>query len=131
MATGYQDQADELRHIFLCLKGLAVTWNNENENGNLVGKLRENKVFKNAERENNSNVENFGRKNSINWNHTDSILNLNQKYSDSINVDLNNTNLNQPIPADLASIGSIHDSDNICAIEKILASPVHSPIHAS
>ena len=31
----------------------------------------------------------------------------------------------------MKNIGSIHDSDDICAIEKILASPVHSPIHAS
>ena len=41
------------------------------ETGNLMENLRDNKIFKNAERENNSNVEKFGRKNSVNWNHTD------------------------------------------------------------
>ena len=74
-------------------------------------------------------VEKVGRKNSINWNHTDSIVNWNRKYSDSIHVDPNHTNWNQPIPSDSTNIRSIHDSADIRAIEKILASSVHSPVH--
>ena len=48
-----------------------------------------------------------------------------------IHVDQNHTDSNQPIPADSTNIGSIHDSDNIHKIEKILASLEHSPVHAS
>ena len=48
-----------------------------------------------------------------------------------IHIDSNDTNLIQPIPADSTNIGSIYDSANICAIEKILASPVHSLVNAS
>ena len=57
----------------------------------------------------------------VNWNHTDSILNWNQKDSDSINIDTNHTESNQPILADSKNIRSIHDSDDINAIENILA----------
>ena len=77
------------------------------------------------------NVEKVGREKSINLNHSNLIINLNQKYSESIQFDTNHTDLNQPIPADLTYIISIHDSDYIHAIHKILASPVHSPVHAS
>ena len=59
------------------------------------------------------------------------ILNWNQKDYDLIPVDPNQTGLNQPIPNNLTNIGSIHDSDNICAIDKILALPVHYLVHAS
>ena len=93
--------------------------------------LRDNTIFKNDEHENNINVENFGRKNSINWNHNNSILNFNQKYSDLIPIDPNHTNSNQLIPYNLKNIGSIHYSDNIRTIEKILASPLHSMVHTS
>ena len=34
----------------------------------------------------------------------------------------------QPIPYDSTNIESIHDSANICAIEKILTSTVHSTV---
>ena len=102
-----------------------------NETGNLLGNIRENTIIKNADNKNNLNFEKFGRKDSINWNHNDPILNWNQKDSNSIHVDPNHIGSNQPIPADLTNIGSIHDSDNICAIEKILQSPVHSTVHAS
>ena len=44
---------------------------------------------------------------------------------------MNHTELNQPIPDDSTNIGSIHDSDNICAMEKILASPINSTVYAS
>ena len=47
-----------------------------------------------------------------------------------IHVDLNHTNSNKLNPSDSTNIRSIHDSDNIHAIEKILASPVHSPVQA-
>ena len=67
----------------------------------------------------------------MNWNHTDSILNWHQKYSDSIHVDPNHTNSNQPIPEDLTNIVSTHDSAEICALEKIFASPINSLIHES
>ena len=48
-----------------------------------------------------------------------------------VHVGTNHTDLNQPIPVDSKNIGSIHDSANICALENILASPVHSPVQAS
>ena len=57
------------------------------------------------------------RKNAVIWNHKD---------SDSIHVDPNHTILNQTIPDDSTNIGSINDSANICVIENILSSPVHS-----
>ena len=47
----------------------------------------------------------------------------NQKESNSIHVDLNHTDSNQPITYDSTKIGSIHDLAHICAIEKILTSP--------
>ena len=61
--------------------------------------------FKNTERENNSEVEKVGRKNSVIWdhkysdsihvdlNHTNSIINCNHKDYDLIQVDLNNNDL--------------------------------------
>ena len=67
----------------------------------------------------------------LNWNNTDSILNLNQTYSDLIHADLNHTDSNQPIQENPTNIRSIHYSANIHAIENILASPVHYPVHAS
>ena len=48
-----------------------------------------------------------------------------------IHVDTNNTDHNQPIPADLTKTRSIHDSVNIFAMEKILASLVNYPAHTS
>ena len=48
-----------------------------------------------------------GRKHSVNWNHTDSIINWNQKYTDSVHIDPNHTDSNQPIPDGLTNIGSI------------------------
>ena len=76
-------------------------------------------------------VEKVGHGNDVNRNHTNLILNRNQKYSDYIHVDPNHTDWIQPIQADSTNIGSIHDSANTCAIEKILASPVHSTVPAS
>ena len=93
--------------------------------------LKYNTIKKNAECENNFNVEKFGRKNSVNWNHTNSILNWNKKYFDLIHVDQNHTKANQPVPDGSINTGSIHDSANMRAIEKILASPVHSLVPAS
>ena len=97
---------------------------------NLVENLRGNKTLKSAERKK-VEVKKVGRKNSVDWNHTDSILNWDQKDSDSIHVDMNHTNSNKPIPSDSKNIGLIYDSDDILTIENILASPVHSPVHAS
>ena len=59
------------------------------------------------------------------------ILNWNQKYSNSIHIDTNHTDSNQPIPDNSTNIGSIHDSENIHAIDNILTSLVHSTVHAS
>ena len=87
--------------------------------------------FKNSERKDNFNVEKFGHEHIVNWNHTNLILNWNKKDSDSIQVDLNHTHSNQPIPDDSINIVSSHDSDNICAIEKILASTVYYLVHSS
>ena len=81
-------------------------------------KLRDNNIFKNNDRKNNYEAENVGRKNSVNWNHIDSILNQNQRKYDSIRVDPNHTNLDQLNTTNLTNIGSIHDLDNIRAIEK-------------
>ena len=97
---------------------------------NLVENIRGNKNFKNAECKNYFKVEKVGRKHSANWNQTDSIPNFNQKYSDPIHIDTNHTNSNQTIPSDSKNIGSIHDSSDICAIEKILALLVHSTVPA-
>ena len=69
--------------------------------------LRDNNIFKNAERKNNSEVEKVGR--DVNWNLTDLILNDNKKYSNLINVGTNQTNSNQTIAANSKNIGSIHD----------------------
>ena len=92
----------------------------KSESENLGG----NRIFENTVRENNFEVEEVGRENSVIWN---------TKYSDSINVDLNHTDLNLPIPDNLTKTGSIHDSHNIHEIEKIFSSPVqflHTPYTA-
>ena len=57
-----------------------------------------------------------GRKKYDIWNHN---------YSESIHVDTNHTDSNQPIPDNSKNIGSIHNLANICAIEKMLTSSVH------
>ena len=82
-------------------------------------------------RKNNSKVEKVGRKHSVNWNHTDLILNWNQNLFDSIHIDTDHTKSNKLNPANSTNIGSIHGSENIRAIEKILASLVHSTVHTS
>ena len=69
----------------------------KSESKNLVGNLRDKDIFKDAECKNNFEVKKVWREYSVNWNHTDSIINWNQKYSDSIHVDLNHTDSNQPI----------------------------------
>ena len=61
--------------------------NSENLGGNFS--------FENAKHENNSEVNKVGRKSFVIWNH---------KYSDSIHMDLNHTDSNQPIPADSTNI---------------------------
>ena len=68
---------------------------------------------------------------NVNLNHTDSILNQNKKDYNSINIDPDHNDLNQPIPANSTNILSIHDSDIICATKTILGLPVHSPVQAS
>ena len=80
------------------------------------GNLGANKIFENAERKNNFEVEKVERKNSVIWN---------KKYFDSVHVDLNHTNSNQPITADSTNIGSMNDSADIHVIEKIFSSPVY------
>ena len=105
------------------------TKNSENEN--LVENHKVNKNYNISERKINSEVEKNGRKQSVNWNHTDMILYWNQTDSHSVQVDINHNNSNQPMPVDLINIGSIHTSADICVIEKILASPLHSPVPAS
>ena len=64
---------------------------------NLGGKT----IFENAEHKMYFEVEIFGRKNSVVWNH---------KYSDSIHVDPNHVDSNQFITANLTNIISINDS---------------------
>ena len=49
----------------------------------------------------------------------------NNKDSDSIHVDPNHTEPNQPIPDNPKNIRSINDSAGIRAIEKIFSLPVH------
>ena len=71
------------------------------------------KKIENAEYKNNSKVEKVGRKNSVTWNHTGSILNWNLKYPESIHFDTNHTNSNQPITASSTNTVSINDSANI------------------
>ena len=44
-------------------------------------KILETTIKKNAERENNSEVENFVCKNSVNWDYTDLIINCDETYS--------------------------------------------------
>ena len=85
----------------------------KSESENTVENIRGKTNFKNAERENSFEVEKVGRKSSVNWNHTNSIIYWKHKYSKSIHVDLNHTDLNQLNPANSINIRSIHDSDNI------------------
>ena len=54
---------------------------------NLVEKLRDNKIIKNAEHKYNFEVENFGHSNCVNFNHTNLVQDWNQKYSDLIHID--------------------------------------------
>ena len=103
----------------------------ENEGKNLVENLKDNKISKNAECENNFEVKKLGTKKSVIWNHIESIRNWNQKDSDSIHIDHNHTDSNKLNRADSTNIRSIHDSANICAIENILALWVHSMVHSS
>ena len=92
---------------------------------------RENKKNRNAEQNEYFEVEEVGRKNSVNWNHSDSILNWNQRKSYSTHVDPSYNDSNQPIPDNSTKFGSIHDSDNIREIEMILVSMLHSLVYAS
>ena len=62
-------------------------------------------------RRNNFQVKTFGHKNDVIWNYKD---------SESIHVNLNHAELNQLIPYNSTNIGSINDSENIHAIEKML-----------
>ena len=103
----------------------------KSESENLVENIRGYKNFKSADRKNKIEVDKFGRKNSVNWNHTDLIINYNKKYSDSIHVGPCHTDSNQPIPADSTNIGSIHGSADIRAIGVILASPIYPLVPAS
>ena len=57
--------------------------------------LKGNHIFENTERKNNFEVKKFGRKNSVIWN---------LKDSDSIHVNTDKTNSNQPLPADSKKI---------------------------
>ena len=82
----------------------------------VVVKTLEAYCFEVFECKNNLQVQKFGRENDVIWN---------DKYSNSIHVAPNHTNLNEPIPSDSANIGPIHNSSDICAIEKILTSSLH------
>ena len=64
----------------------------KSEGENLVENLRRNKIFKNAERKNNSEAEKVGLKNSVNWNQTELILNWNKEDSNLIHVGPNHSN---------------------------------------
>ena len=92
-------------------------WHGAAKSENLGG----NKIFENAECENNFKVEKVGPKHSVIFNHKD---------SNWIHVDPNHTTPNQPIPSNSTNNGSINDLDDISAIEKIFSSPVnlmHTP----
>ena len=86
--------------LYLAYRGLPWYGTTKNEAGKLVENLRDNTVFKNSEHRDNFNVEKVGSKNSVNWNHTKSILNRNKTESDLIHVDKNHTNSNKPITSD-------------------------------
>ena len=94
-----------------------VTLRSEGEN--LVENLIGNNIFKNAKRKDIYEVEKFGRKKSVNLNHADSILNWDEKYFNLIHVDLSHTESTHLNTENSIDIGSIHDSENINAIEKI------------
>ena len=66
----------------------------EKKENSYVENLKGNKRFKNSKRESNFEVENFGRKHSVNWNPTDLI-----------HVNPNRTKFIQPIPDGLLTIG--------------------------
>ena len=117
--------------LVTCGCGIPMARNNDKWKSNLVETLIYKNIKKNAECANSSKVEVEKVGHDVNCNHTDSIINRNKKYSNSIHVYLNHTNSNQPIPADSTNIGSIHDSDDIRAIEQILASLVNYPVHTS
>ena len=68
-----------------------MAWHNENEIENLVENIRSNNISKNTECKSNFEVEKVGQKHSVNWNHTDLIINWNKKYSNPIHVDPNHT----------------------------------------
>ena len=91
----------------------------KSEGKNIVENLRSNKIYKYAEHKNIFEVEKVGHKNSVDWNH-----------SNSIHIDQNHNGLIQPITHDSTNIGSIHDSAGIRAIGNILASPEHSMVPA-
>ena len=97
-------------YIFI-LVSRKLAWHDTitSESENLLENLRSNKNFKNTERKNNFKVEKVGCKNSVNWNHTNSIINWTKKDSDFIHVDPKHTESNQPILENLKNIGSIHD----------------------
>ena len=84
----------------------------KSESENLGG----NKIFENAEHENNFLSWKVGRDNSVIQYH---------KYYESIQVYPNHSNSNEPIPENSTNIGSIHYSYRICAIEKMLSLPMH------
>ena len=64
-------------------------------------------------------------------NQNDSIINWPKKDSESIHVFVNHADSNQIHLDHSTNIESIHNSDGIREIEKILALPVHSQVHAS
>ena len=57
----------------------------KNETRNLVENLRDNIIFKHSECEDNFNVENIGRKNSVKWNPNDLIIKWNKNQTPLFN----------------------------------------------
>ena len=73
------------------IRGFPWHGTKNSENLNLVENHKVNKNYKNSERKINSEVGKNGRKYSVNWNHTDLILDWNQNDSHSVHVDINRT----------------------------------------
>ena len=81
----------------IAYRGLSWHGKMESESENIIENLRGNNIFTNAERESNLKLKSRAQ-NFVNWNHTGSILNWNQKDSESIHVDPNATDLSQLNP---------------------------------
>ena len=74
-----------------------------------IENLGGNNIFEKSERKNNFEVDKVVSKNSVIYNHKDSI---------SVHVDPNHSDLNKLFPDDSTNIRSFNDSANILAIER-------------